>query len=264
MLARKDPLPLTLNNVKYHRSDLTLPEPPYLSDPQYPIDISIGRQLWVDHFLIKNLGGGGSGSTSSTTNIKFVHHQAVDVTSKPLLEPISGDERRSNSPLPDAVLYDPIAKEFKMWYVLNYEQVPHKLCLATSQDGVNWIRPSLDVEFKTFDPCCDSCAKYNAKVIQNLSDKNNKNDKDDKNNVICSFGGCRNMKGRGSGSIIMDLHDSDPSRRFKLAWGGFRNIKIYYSPDGINWSPSGVDSGPVGGSVWYLSWNPFRQKYIFT
>lgn len=243
MLARKDVLPLTLNNTKFHHSNLPLPDPPYLSETSIePIDISVGRQLWVDSFLI-----------ASSSNIKFVHHQAVDVTSTPLLEPNNSDERRSNSPLPDAVLYDPIAKEYKMWYVLNYEQTPHKLCLATSQNGINWSRPVLDVKFNTFDPCCDACAKYNTKTI-----------KAQQTNVICSFGGCRNMKGRGSGSMIMDLDEPDPMKRFKLTWGGFRQIKIYYSPDGINWTNSNTVGGWIGGSVWFLSWNPFRHKYIFT
>jgi hypothetical protein len=243
MLARKDALPLTFTQVKYHHSNLSMPDPPYLTEKNdQPIDISVGRQLWIDNYLM-----------DSSTNIKFVHHQAVDVTPQPILEPNSSDERRSNSPLPDAVLYDPIAKEFKMWYILNYEQTPHKLCLATSQDGINWIRPTLNIQFNTFDPCCDACAKYNAKAVKNQN-----------GNIICSFGGCRNMKGRGSGSIIMDLNESDPNKRFKLAWGGFRQIKIYYSPDGINWSSSETDGGWVGGSVWFLSWNPFRKKYIFT
>ena len=242
MLSRSEALPRTYTDVKYHKSNIPIPDPPYLNYKNV-VNITIGRQLWVDDYLI-----------DSSNNIKWVHHQAIDATPGSILPPTKF-ESRSNSPLPDAIIYDPLAKEFKMWYIANYDQVPHKLCLATSNNGVDWIRPDISKiegwSFQTFDPCCSKCQKYNSK---NLG----------QNNIICSFGGCRSMKGRGSGSIVMDLEEKDPNRRFKLAWGGFRQIKIYYSPDGIRWTPSQKDGGWVGGSVWYMGFNPFRQRFIFT
>lgn len=251
MLSRNINNPLTYIDGKFHRSAILLPKPPYLNNPIEPINIDLGRQLFVDDYFIESI----------SPNIKRIYHQTTDITSKPLLMPIDGyDETRSNCPLPDAVLYDPIAKEFKMWYVPNYEYVPHRLAIATSKDGINWIRKNIKemdekYEFETKDPCCTKCSMYNAKMLKTVKNTSN---------LICSIGGCRNMLGRGSGNILMDLNEKDPNKRFKLAWGGFRNVMMYYSADGIHWNPSNKRGGWLGGSVWYLSYNPFRNKYVYT
>lgn len=246
MLSRDEILPRTLVDAKYHKSSEFIPDPPYLTNISEPIEVNLGRQLWVDDYLI-----------SKSNNLKRVYHQAVDVKSDPILSP-TPTENRSNSPLPDAVLYDPIQREFKMWYVPNYEYTPHRMALAVSKDGINWIRKKLpsDYQFKTHSPCCDKCPKYNENRLKSVTKE--------QNNLIGSFGGCRNFHGRGSGNVIIDLKEKDPNKRFKLAWGGFRNLIIYYSPDGINWTEADRTGGWVGGSVWYLCYNPFRDSYVYS
>ena len=110
-------LPKTFYDKKWFDFNHTHPNPPYLDNIIEPIDISIGRQLWVDDYLI-----------DQSNNVITNFHQAVDVkVDQPLLKPTSY-ERKSNSPLPDAVLYDYYNQEFKMWYVANYDHVPHRMC----------------------------------------------------------------------------------------------------------------------------------------
>lgn len=246
MLHREN-LPLTFISKEYHDSRVVLPDPEYLKSENIkePIDISLGRQLWVDDYLI-----------SEKNNIKRVYHQAVDVQNTPLLK-LANFEGRSNSPLPDAVLFDNKDRNFKMWYVSNYEYVPHRLAMATSNDGINWTRVMMkdDYEFQTYSPCCDKCPKYNEAMVKKVHKPNN---------LIGSFGGCRNFRGRGSGSIVHDLTEKDKSKRFKLVWGAFGKIHVHTSPDGIQWNEEPKRGGHMGGSVWYCSYNPFRQKWLFT
>ena len=85
----------------------------------------------------------------------------------------------------------------------------------------------------------------------------------ERHNILASFGGCRNYKGRGSATILLDYHEKDSQKRFKMVFGGFRKIDVYSSPDGINWKSEGF-GGPIGGSIWYASYNPFKNKFLFT
>ena len=118
-------------------------EPPYLADPPPVIPIDLGRQLFVDDFLIEE------------TSLARTFHRAVYHPASPVLRPETPWERRDEyadrtqtKPNPsamvfsDGVVFDPKDRLFKMWYMGGYSQ---NTCLATSTDGINWHRPTFDV-----------------------------------------------------------------------------------------------------------------------
>src|SRR5579871_6364111 len=117
--------------------------PPYLHDPPDVIPIDVGRQLFVDDFLIEE-------STLHRTYYQATYHR-----DNPVLQPDQPWERRDDvadrthqprNPaamvFSDGVFWDPREQLFKMWYMGGYDGAT---CLALSQDGVSWERPRLDV-----------------------------------------------------------------------------------------------------------------------
>lgn len=117
--------------------------PAYLTDPPSVIPIDVGRQLFVDDFLIDE------------TTLTRVHHRAVYHPANPILRPETAwelrddvAERTRNPANPaamvfsDGVFFDPKDRLFKMWYMGGYGMYT---CLATSTDGIAWTRPVLDV-----------------------------------------------------------------------------------------------------------------------
>ena len=117
--------------------------PYYLIDPPAPIAIDVGRQLFVDDFLIEESG------------LFRRFHQATYHQINPVLAPERDWERRdpyaettatpaspSAMVFSDGVFYDPADRRFKLWYMGGYQQ---NCALAVSSDGVRWERPSFDV-----------------------------------------------------------------------------------------------------------------------
>lgn len=109
--------------------------PPYLASPPEIIPIDVGRQLFVDDFLIEE------------TNLQRVWHRATYHPSNPLLRPeMEWEGLRSQNPsamvFSDGVFFEPRERLFKMWYMGAYGS---NTCLATSTDGVTWTRPRFDV-----------------------------------------------------------------------------------------------------------------------
>jgi hypothetical protein len=117
--------------------------PPYLTNPPAVIPIDVGRQLFVDDFLIEH-----------TTMVRS-WHQPVYHAANPILRPEKAWELadpvagRTNKPLnpaamvfSDGVFYDPRDRVFKMWYMAGYGAAT---CLALSDDGVTWRRPDFGV-----------------------------------------------------------------------------------------------------------------------
>jgi len=117
---------------------LTL-EPPgkpwYLTSPPAVIPIDVGRQLFVDDFLIEE------------TTLKRTFHVAEYHSDNPILKPDRPWEQTQPSPtamvFSDGVWYDPQDQLFKMWYMGGYVR---STCYATSRDGINWEKPELDVQ----------------------------------------------------------------------------------------------------------------------
>jgi hypothetical protein len=108
--------------------------PPYLQNRPAVIPIDVGRQLFVDDFLIE----------STTLARRF--HQATLHPASPILRPDrdwEGDRANGDAcamVYGDAVLWDPSDRMFKLWYMSGYGG---STSYATSSDGIRWSKPSL-------------------------------------------------------------------------------------------------------------------------
>lgn len=116
---------------------------PYLDAPPPVIPIDVGRQLFVDDFLI------------AETNMQRSVHAAQYHPATPILRPDKPWEQqddyadRTGTPrnpsamvFSDGVFYDPADRRFKMWYMGGFLM---STCYAESDDGITWRKPSLDV-----------------------------------------------------------------------------------------------------------------------
>ena len=106
---------------------------PYLQDPPEVIDVTVGRQLFVDSFLI------------AETDLETTYHKARKHPENPVFKAEMPWEKE---PLPVAcpksggVWYDEKDGLYKMWYEAGWLG---KLAYAQSEDGVHWQRPELDI-----------------------------------------------------------------------------------------------------------------------
>jgi hypothetical protein len=146
-----DDRPTTYNGIRLARpwppDRASLPNhailPPYLVAPPEVTPIDVGRQLFVDDFLIED------------TNLSRTFHPAEYYSGNPVLWPNTPWEKydeyaertktRSNPAamvFSDGVFYDAHDQLFKMWYMGGYSQ---NTCYAFSRDGLKWEKPALDV-----------------------------------------------------------------------------------------------------------------------
>jgi hypothetical protein len=98
---------------------------PYLDAPPHVVTIEMGRQLFVDDFLIQS------------TNMTRIFHRPDYHPSSPVLKPETEWEHDDEdggiaAPYSDGVWYDPQSKRFRMWY----RAAERRTCLAESVDGI--------------------------------------------------------------------------------------------------------------------------------
>ena len=108
--------------------------PAYLTSPPAVIPIDVGRQLFVDDFLIEK------------TTLTRTHHRPTYHPKNPVLT--------GGMVFSDGVFYDPQDKHFKMWYLAK-----GGTAYATSKDGLTWEKPQLDV-MKGTEPRADQSARF--------------------------------------------------------------------------------------------------------
>ncbi|MHC4131801.1 MAG: hypothetical protein ACYSSP_02850 [Planctomycetota bacterium] len=108
---------------------------PYLKNPPAAIVIDVGRQLFVDDFLIEK------------TTMKRTFHKPEYHPANPVLKPDKPWEHKSvgwfAAPFSGGAWYDPADELYKMWYTGGFLA---STCYATSKDGINWEKPKLDVQ----------------------------------------------------------------------------------------------------------------------
>jgi len=200
---------------------------PYLEEPPNVIPIDVGRQLFVDDFLIAH------------TTLRRSYHRPTYHPDNPILKPDKpwecGDAARAAAPFSDGVFYDPEDKLFKMWYMGGYIA---STCLAVSHDGIRWEKPSFDVRPGTNEV---------------LSHRD----------VDPASGG----RHRDSSTVWLDHEDADAERRYKMfvttpipqRW----SLALRCSADGIHWSEPVATSATTIGDRTTVHYNPFREKWIF-
>ena len=108
---------------------------PYLKDAPAVIHIDLGRQLFVDDFLIE--------STTLTRRFgKPEVHPASPVLCPETTEEMDNGNCPMAAPFNGGLWYDSADGLFKLWYMPGWF---HTVALATSTDGIHWQRPELDV-----------------------------------------------------------------------------------------------------------------------
>ena len=98
------------------------------------IDITVGRQLFVDNFLI------------ASTDLNTVYHTAEKYEGNPILSPATTDELRGDWGVglsAGGVWYDMQDQKYKMWYDIAFNW---GLGYAESDDGIHWTRVNCTVD----------------------------------------------------------------------------------------------------------------------
>lgn len=202
---------------------------PYLVKKPEVIPVNIGRQLFVDSFLI------------AETNLKQVYHTPRFYENNPVLEPDKEWEKTVEgalyaAPFSDGIWYDDAEKKYKMWYLAGAGMM-HKednqtfyTCYAESQDGKKWEKVNQDIVPGT-----------------NIVDTCN----------------------RDASTVWLDRFEKDPSKRWKFFNIERRSTDrrwqfvLKYSSDGIHWSKGVAQSGDLydRSTAFY---NPFTKKWALS
>lgn len=200
--------------------------PYYLKQIPKVIKINTGRELFIDDFLIKS------------TNLERVFHYP-EIYKNPILTPDKEWEQIDKNgsgfaaPFSDGVWYDEKDNKFKMWYMggggdYNTNGNFGVTCYAESIDGINWVKPNLDIVKGT-----------------NIIDYN-------------SF--------RDSNTIWLDKQELDPSKRYKMFLVSKIEGKWYYiyktSSDGIHFKEVSKSQRISDRSTVFK--NPFRNVWGFS
>ena len=202
---------------------------PYLEQKPDIIPVNVGRQLFVDDFLI------------ASTNLKPVYHVPTYYDLNPVLKADREWEKTTlGVPYADAfsdgVWYDEKDNKFKIWYRAGagmYNKRDHQTfytCYAESTDGKNWEKPILDIVPGT--------------------------------NIV-------DTADRDASTTWYDKFEPDTGKRFKLFTIERRpkeqrwQYVFKYSQDGIHWSRGMAQSGDVydRSTVFY---NPFTGKWVMS
>lgn len=206
------------------------PTPP-ITKPSGPINIDVGRQLFVDDYLI------------AETTLKRTFHQAKLHGDGPVLKAETELETMRGMAegavlFDGGVWFDPKNQLFKMWYAGGFRD---GICYATSKDGLHWDRPQLDVspgenrvlpyhkgwQLSGFSVALDQFTSDPAQRFKMLA--------------------YHRYKGRFPG----DKGDSNPS------------AKMYVSADGIHWGEPQMVKAMTGDNA-SMFYDPFRKYWVFS
>ena len=195
---------------------------PYLQHPPQVIPIDVGRQLFVDDFLIED------------TSLWRRFHRAEKYEGNPVLKAETALELNDGAapvacPFSDGVFFDPTDRQYKMWYHAGWFD---GTAYATSQDGLHWTRPSLDVVPGT------------NRVIPPHADFH-----------------------RDGVSVWIDHETANPAERYKMFLYSRSNSQgsgghLLTSADGIHWNERARTEVLGDNSTFF--YNPFRKKWVFS
>ncbi|WP_211316149.1 hypothetical protein [Mangrovibacterium marinum] len=200
--------------------------PYYLANKPDVIDISTGRQLFVDDFLVEQ------------TNLNREYHYPEYDQANPILAPDKEWENVGTmgaafaAPFSDGVWYDEKDQKYKMWYMAGgkayVEAGTGVTCYAESSDGINWIKPSL--------------------------------------NIIPGTNIVDNTPNRDASVVWLDKQESNPAKRYKmfLVARSDGDWRYHYktSSDGILWRQVET-SKPIADRSTVFK-NPFRDIWSYS
>lgn len=200
--------------------------PFYLEDKPNVININVGRQLFVDDFLI------------ASTTLKRQYHYPQYVVNNPILSPkeeweLKGVHGGFAAPFSDGVWYDEKDQLFKMWYLAaggQYRQGEYGVtCYAESKDGITWEKPKLNNIAGT------NIVKYNTK------------------------------RDASSMWLDKQESDKSRRYKLFEVSGGAGNWKYHYytSADGKQWQDQDIPSGAIVDRSTVFK-NPFRNVWAWS
>lgn len=200
--------------------------PFYLTTKPDIIDVSVGRQLFVDDFLI------------ASTSLNRVYHYPEYYSANPILradkewEKIGTKGAAFTAPFSDGVWYDEQSGKFKMWYMAGGGTYSTKnagvTCYAESTDGITWTKPNQSVVTGT-----------------NIVDYNSERD---------------------ASVVWLDKQENNSSKRYKMFLSERKDAKWQYtyktSSDGITWREA-ANSKPIADRSTVYK-NPFRDVWAYS
>ncbi|MBQ8508535.1 MAG: glycosyl hydrolase family 32 [Clostridia bacterium] len=199
---------------------------PYLKNPPEVINVTVGRQLFVDDFLIEE------------TTLTPTYHMAKKFDGNPVLKPEMPWEKETGSasttPKGGGVWYDEEEKIFKMWYEACWL---NQMCYATSKDGIHWERPDLGLE-----PGTNKIMLWKGKAPENPE---------------------RWLR-PDSTAVFID-YDAPKEQRYKLALHGPSSHSpgvAATSADGIHWE--NITKTGLADDRTTMFYNPFRKKWVYS
>jgi hypothetical protein len=201
----------------------------YLQAPPAVIPIDVGRQLFVDDFLV------------GQTTLQRTFHRPEPFADNPVLKPDQPWELMSFShggatphamPFSDGVWFDPADRLFKMWYYGGMGPSPSGgygvTAYAVSPDGIRWEKPQLG-----------------ATSWLDL----------EQTNIV-------RLGARDSTTVWLDHQAPDAGERYKMTAYSRGFTQLFRSADGISWSKAG-DGARTGDRTTFF-YNPFRRKWVFS
>jgi len=201
-------------------------DPPYLTSPPVIVPIDVGRQLFVDDFLI------------AETTLTRTFHLAGYHPASPVLKPdqpweMKNPDHAAAMVFSDGVWYDPKDELFKMWYMVGKGA---STGYATSRDGIHWNKPSLDVRPPT--NIVQPGGRDSSTVWLDLEEKD--------------------PARRFKMFRVIGAGGADPVTE----WNNWV-MAIHFSPDGIHWGEPVARSGRVVDRS-TVFWNPFRKVWVYS
>lgn len=226
--------------------ETTLDKPlrvPYLCDKPDVIDISVGRQLFVDDFLI--------------ADSNLVREDGKPQTMpQPLLQPETELENNAGyctcaCPFNGGVFYDPQSRTYKMWYQAGWFDGS---AYAESTDGLHWrrlheLRPG-GGEDRVL-PRVPGHMRDGDAVWLDLEAK----DPAERYKML-AFYRCFDQDYRYYPFKPAHAHDDPTSVPPKEI------TELYASADGIHWTPRGTTTHSGDNTTFF--YNPFRKKWVYS
>jgi len=200
--------------------------PPYLVSPPDIIPIDVGRQLFVDDFLV-------AGTTLTRTFHLPKYHAASPVLKPDQPWEMKNSDHAAAMVFSDGVWYDPKDQLFKMWYMVGESAATG---YATSRDGIHWDKPSLDVRPPT--NIVQPGGRDSSTVWLDLEEKD--------------------PARRFKMFRVIGAGGADPVTE----WNNWV-IAIHFSPDGIHWDDPVAKTGRVVDRS-TVFWNPFRKVWVYS
>ncbi len=220
---------------------------PYLEEENLPdvIPIDVGRQLFVDDFLI------------DSTDLERTFHQAEKYEGNPVLtSSLDGDWRHSSAGSQHGgSFYDPFEKCFKIFYTEGQGGFRGHLKVAVSEDGIDWTFPELGIHTGYFDA-----------ESGELIEPREKSD----NTILLRPSGLH--RSGNEESIWLDSETDDPSQRYKL-------LVLYAKPmseenplrpghylatlsEDYRFTSEQLKVEQSFGDYLSIAYNPFRKKWV--